>query len=107
MKFLCVCEAGCVRSGALAFALRYNFGQRRVIQVSHSKTEQEDLDMLGAWADYIVIMQPRFADKFERFGEKIRILDVGPDIWKNPLHDDLLEIVSRQVDRWRAKDWKF
>lgn len=107
MKFLCVCEAGCVRSGALAFSLRYNFGQGRVFQASHSKTPQEDLDMLAAWADYIVVMEPKFADKFEQFKEKIRVLDVGPDIWKNPLHPDLQDIVSHVIERWYSKSWKF
>lgn len=107
MKFLCVCEAGCVRSGALAFSLRYNFGQGRVLQASYSKTPQEDLDMLAAWADYIVVMEPKFADKFEEFKEKVRFLNVGPDVWRNPLHPALQEIVSQAADRWRAKDWKF
>lgn len=106
IKFLCVCEGGTVRSGALAWSLRYNFNQGRVLQASWLKSPQEDLDMLGAWADYIVVLQPRFADKFVRFKEKIRVLDVGEDIWKNPLHADLQRIVSEQAQKWASTGWR-
>lgn len=107
MKFLCICEGGTVRSGALAWSLRYNFNQGRVIQASWLKTPQEDLDMLATWADYIIVLEPKFADKFERFKSKVRILDVGPDVWKNPLDPNLQKIVSEYAQRWKAKNWKF
>lgn len=107
MKFLCVCEAGIVRSGALAYSLRYNFGQGQVFQASHSKTPQPDLDMMAAWADYIVVMEPKFANKFERFKEKVRILDVGPDIWMDPFHPELQSKVSEVAQTWSRSNWKF
>lgn len=107
-KFLCVCEGGTVRSGAIAWSLRYNFGQGRVLQASHAKTPQEDLDLLGAWADYIIVMEPKFSEKFvSKFKEKIRILDVGPDVWKNPLDPGLQKMVSEVAQRWSQANWKF
>lgn len=106
-KFLCVCEAGIVRSGALAYSLRYNFGQSRVLQASHAKTTPEDLDLLGEWADYIVVLESKFAQKFlMKWKAKIRVLDVGPDVWKNPLDPKLQDIVSEAVQRWSALNWK-
>lgn len=63
--------------------------------------------MLGAWADYIVVLQSKFADKFVRFKEKVRVLDVGEDIWKNPLHPELQRIVSNQAKKWAGAGWRF
>lgn len=107
MKFLCICEGGTVRSGALAWSLRYNFNQTRVFQASWLKSPQEDLDMMGAWADYIIVLEARFADKFQKFKWKIRVLDVGPDIWRDPLHPALQNIVSTAAQRWASAGWKF
>jgi hypothetical protein len=53
-------------------------------------------------------MEPKFSEKFlQKFKEKVRILDVGPDIWKNPLDPGLLKTVSEAAERWRQKNWKF
>jgi hypothetical protein len=107
-KFLCICEGGTVRSGALAWSLRYNFGQTRVFQASYGKSPQEDLDLLSAWADYIIVLEAKFADKFlMKWKDKVRVLDVGPDIWMNPLHKELQEIVSGAAQGWSKRNWKF
>lgn len=106
MKFLCICQGGTVRSGALAWALRYRFDQRRVIVASWEKTEQEDLDWLASWADYIIVMQPRFADKFTKHSGKIRVLDVGEDRWNNPLHHELQQIVTTAAQGWASRGWR-
>lgn len=64
--------------------------------------------MLGAWADYIIVMEPKFAEKFLlKFKEKIRILDVGPDVWMNPLDKGLQKTVSEAAQRWSQTNWKF
>lgn len=107
MKFLCVCEAGTVRSGALAYSLRYNFSQKRVFQASGAKSDQEDLDLLAAWADYIIVLDQKFKDRFEKFSKKVRVFDVGPDVWKNPLHSELQRIVSEKAQEWANNKWLF
>jgi len=106
-KFLCVCAGGTVRSGALAWSLRYNFSQKRVFQASHDKSPDEDLRVLADWADYIIVLEKQFAPKFEKWKDKIRVLDVGPDIWLNPLHKDLQKIVSEAAQKWSQKNWVF
>ncbi len=107
-KFLCICAGGTVRSGALAWSLRYNFGQKRVFQASHDKSPQEDLDLLANWADYIIVLETQFAAKFmTKWKDKVRILDVGPDKWLNPLHKELQEIVSSAAQKWSQQNWKF
>jgi galactitol-specific phosphotransferase system IIB component len=106
MKFLTVCEGGNVRSVGMAYTLKYNFGQEAV-PVSYSKCTQESLDYFAQWADYIVVMQPHFADKFGKWRQKLLILDVGQDRWMNPLHGELQHIVSTIAQDWRNKNWKF
>jgi len=105
-KFLTVCEGGAVRSVAMAFTLKYNFGHEAV-PVSHAKCSQESLDYFSAWADHIVLMQPHFADKFTKWQGKLVVIDVGQDCWLNSLHPDLQEIVSRIAQNWHNKNWKF
>jgi len=106
MKFLCVCEGGNVRSVGMAYTLKYNFGQEAV-PVSYSKCSQETLDYFSKWADYIVVMQPHFADKFMASKQKLLLLDIGHDRWMNPLHSELQEIVGSIAQDWRNKNWKF
>jgi len=105
-KFLCVCEGGTVRSGALAWSLRYNFGRTRVFQASYAKSPPEDHKILADWADYIIVLESKFADKFDAWKEKVRVLDVGPDIWLNPLHKDLQNIVSSAAQDWARRNWE-
>lgn len=105
-KFLTVCEGGAVRSVAMAFVLKYEFGQEAV-PVSHAKSSQESLDHFSAWADHIVLMQPHFADKFSKWTQKLVVVDIGHDRWLNSLHPELQDIVSHIAQGWYNKNWKF
>lgn len=105
MKFLCVCEGGTIRSVSLAWVLRYDHHQD-AIAASWLKNSQETLDMLAQWADKIVVMQPHFSSKFTGFREKILVVDVGPDIWKNPLHPQLMSVVRKATLEWASKNFK-
>lgn len=103
-RFLTVCAGGTVRSVSMAFVLKYDFGQEAV-PLSFDKLSQETLEFFSPWADYIVVMQPHFASKFERWKRKIRIVDVGEDVWLNPLHPELREIVSKVAQQWQGKNF--
>jgi galactitol-specific phosphotransferase system IIB component len=104
-KFLTVCAGGTVRSTALAHVLKYEFSQEAV-PLSFDKLSQESLDFMAPWADYIVVMQPKFKHKFEKWIEKVRVLDVGEDRWMNPLHPELVLIVSEIAEGWRKNNWR-
>lgn len=103
-KFLTVCAGGTVRSNAMAHVLKYEFAQEAV-SVSFDKLSQESLGFFAPWADYIVVMQPRFASKFEKWHDKVRVLDVGEDRWMNPLNPELVEIVSEIAQSWCQKNF--
>ena len=105
MKFLCVCEGGTVRSGAMAHVLKYEHGQE-AIAASWLKLSQETLDFLSEkWADRIILMQPRFLDKFQKHLAKIKVIDVGIDRWVNPLHPELMGIVRKVAGAWEKEKW--
>jgi hypothetical protein len=104
-RFLTICEGGAVRSVSLATVLRWDF-QQDAIPLSAAKNGPEAVDLLCAWADYIILMQPTFETVVpKRFHLKIRILDVGPDVWGNPMHPVLRDIVGSEAQKWKDRGW--
>jgi predicted protein tyrosine phosphatase len=105
MKYLCVCEGGRVRSGAMAWALK-DVGQDS-LAVGWLATSAETLELLCKWADAIVVMQPVFIDKLQAKMapgtldlRKILIVDVGLDVYGTPTHDALLPYCRGIAHEW-------
>lgn len=111
MKFLCVCQGGRVRSGAMAWALK-DFSQDS-LAAGWEATSVETLRMLCDWADGIVVMQQEFIERLRvKIGpgnidlRKILIVDVGADVFGTPTHDALLPYLRGIVDQWRRQGFK-
>jgi predicted protein tyrosine phosphatase len=104
-KFMTVCEGGNVRSVSMAFILKYEFHQDAVA-FSHSRNKDGLLKLLADWADYIIVMEPKFADRFEAWKGKVRVVDVGPDRWMNPLHKELCDFLSRVAQEWYGRNFE-
>jgi len=103
MKVLTICSAGTVRSVSLAHVLKSCYGVD-AIPTGHDLNSQETLDMLSDWADLIVVMQPHFAaDLPARNAKKVVIVDVGPDVWGNPLDVGLLRKTHAIAKELHAK----
>jgi len=103
LKILTVCSAGTVRSVSLAHVLKYRYGVD-ALAAGHDGNSRETLDMLSDWADRIVVMQPQYAAGFPmRNAHKIITVDVGPDIWQNPLDPALLKKTLRIAKEMEAK----
>lgn len=104
-RFLTICEGGAVRSVSLATVLRWDF-QQDAIPLSAAKNGPEAVDLLCQWADYIILMQPTFETVVpKRFHLKIRVLDVGPDVWGNPMDPKLRDIVGEVAQKWKDREW--
>jgi hypothetical protein len=104
-RFLTICEGGAVRSVSLATVLRWDF-QQDAIPLSAAKNGSEAVDLLCQWADYIILMQPHFETVVpKKFALKIRVLDVGPDVWRNPMDNELRTIVGEAAEKWRQNGW--
>ena len=104
-KFLTVCEGGNVRSVSMAFTLKHYFRQD-AIAFSHAVNSDEILKILADWADYIIVMQPKFADRFGAWKPKLRVVDVGPDRWGNPLHDELHKFLAKVAQDWANRNFE-
>ena len=86
---LTVCAGAVCRSVAMALILK---GEGMdAVALSFDWNTDMTFRWLSRWADRIVVMEPKYATKIlERYRTKIRVCDVGPDIWRNPLKDELL-----------------
>lgn len=94
MKIVTVCRAGLCRSVALADILKLHYENTDVIPVGISFNSDEIKSLLFAWADRIIVMEKQFVDRVpHEFSGKIMICDVGPDIWNNPKHPELISKV--------------
>ena len=107
MKFLCVCQGGNVRSSALAFILKWKHKQD-AIPVGCEQNSREVRDILGDWADYIILMQDWDKSLIvpQRCYNKVRVVDVGPDRYGYNMHPDLIGFLSGVVDEWKIRDYK-
>ena len=95
-----MCEGGTVRSVAMAYSLKYSFGQD-ALACSWAKNSPETIALLCEWADWIIVLQEKFTKYIpENCAHKMRVFDVGPDRWGNPLNKELVEMVSEQVQKW-------
>lgn len=98
MKILTICEGGNVRSVGLARLLKNNHRRHNVVAIGAGwalaiENGREPGTWLCRWADLIVIMSEHF-----RAGvpiptdclQKVKICEVGPDVYGNPSHPDLI-----------------
>jgi predicted protein tyrosine phosphatase len=66
---------------------------------SWEKNSPETLKMLFEWADKIIVMQEIFRQYVpEEYKEKLLVVDVGPDIWSNGLHPELLNLLMSMLE---------
>jgi len=97
MRVLTVCAGAVCRSVAMALVLKSK--SHDAIALSSDWNSTDTFDMLTDWADRVVLMEPKFQGKIHfKDCKKIRICNVGPDIWKNPLNEDLLDMCWKWVN---------
>lgn len=108
MKILTVCQGGTVRSVALARMLKdedvrekysYPGEAHDAIAASWQWNGHGTLLMLCAWADLIVVMEPKHQEHLPpsyRLGrvlsKKVKVCDVGPDHFGNCFNEDLMKM---------------
>jgi predicted protein tyrosine phosphatase len=91
-KVLCVCSAGLVRSTTMAWYLKVN-KRYDAIPVGVHKNAPETLDLLGEWADIILVAESSMKLHFPNYQDKIRDLAIGEDIWGVPFQAELMSKV--------------
>ncbi len=110
MRYLCVCAGGVARSASLARVLNhcpdFEKFELEAVPISYDCLKDESVDLFGIWADWIILMQPKFMDRFEKFRKKVRIFDIGPDVWGEPGHPDLLRRMMMEASKWAQKGFR-
>ena len=94
VKIVTVCKQGLVRSVALADVLKLHFEPVDVIPVGLSSNSKETQDMLFKWADEIIVMEEKYAQKIiSTFVnvKKVYVCEVGPDIYGNSHNRQLID----------------
>lgn len=88
MKILTVCENGNNRS--VHFAHRLKYWGHDIIPIGVRTNSSETIKMLCEWADIIILTssEPHIAVPSE-YISKVRLFDVGPDIYKRPFNPEL------------------
>lgn len=93
MRILTVCQGGACRSVALANVLKE--AGHDALAVSHRYNSAPTILKLARWAERIVVMQPHMAKHVPaEHQEKVLVCDVGPDRWRNAMHDELQGICA-------------
>lgn len=113
-KILCVCNGGNYRSVALAEALKGTYGCEAISSSSYWLSRETTL-MLCRWADIIAPVDVRDCAHLpepdltywkncvmwdSEFTMKIRVFEIGKDIWGNTSHPDLVAMIHRMMKEW-------
>jgi len=100
MKILCVCEAGIVRSVALAIFLRENFHGIETLAVGTSHHSLDTIHLLMQWADLIFVVDRSILNGMPTLAQnpRVRVIPIGPDLWGSPDHRSLHEKIESLRD---------
>ena len=107
-RFLTVCLGGNVRSVGLAAVLKLQEGQE-AIAVGALFTSPATFRLLISWAQYVVVMAEEVIGYLPPFvvqSRKLRLVDVGPDRFGNPFHQELQDYFKPLVADWALRAWK-
>lgn len=90
LKVLTVCAGAVCRSVAMALFLK---GEGHdAVALSADWNSRETFELLSTWAYVIVLMEPQYLSMIPvEFHSKVKVCDVGPDVWRNPMNEELLE----------------
>lgn len=97
MRVLAVCTYGHSRSVAVVRELHAR--GHDAVAVGW-KTSGDALPLLCAWASRIIVVQESMRTKILTiFQDRVRVFELGPDIWSNPYHPDLAARVREILER--------
>ncbi|NIQ80614.1 MAG: hypothetical protein GTN93_21485 [Anaerolineae bacterium] len=95
MKIVCVCAGGNVRSVGTARILKYGFNQNAVA-VAIEKNMPQPFEMLADWADVITVAEGHMTSAIpEKYHPKLRVVEVGPDVYGDPTNPKLEQMILR------------
>lgn len=95
-RVLTICTGGLVRSAGLSDILRLQ--DYDSIPLSHKWAGADTFIILSDWADIIIAMEPKYTSRVPLDCQyKVKIMDVGEDIWHNPRHPALVSLIKSKL----------
>jgi hypothetical protein len=101
MKFLTVCDGGNVRSHAIAYILKHEYGngKHEAIAIGRVTSSPETIQYMCNWADKIIITMPHMIESIpEGSRDKVLVADLGKDIWGVSMPQDLYHLAGKATD---------
>lgn len=87
-----------VRSQALVYVLKAKYGMD-ALACGLNVNSEETKEMLMAWADKIIVLDRNLLNLIpERYVSKLILLNLGEDIWHNPGHPDLINLLDERTN---------
>ena len=103
MKCLCVCSGGNVRSVTLAFVLKHK-GYDAISSIARFNSKKT-FDLLGKWADVIYVVQEKYSKAIpDKWKNKIKLFDLGPDIWHHSLNKQLIKKILKIMKKLNIRE---
>ena len=97
MKILCMCQKGNSRSVALAWMLKKM--KHDAIAVGFVTTRRSTRKLLYEWADLVIVLAPRYLHWIpDEYSSKVKVYDVGTDIWFKGFKKELVLKLQNFVD---------
>lgn len=104
MKFLTICEGGCVRSVALAFLLRAE--KQDAFTASVRFNSKDLIEKLADLADFVILLAPEWKQRLPADAKaRCWVIDVGPDRFGACFHGELLALLAPVVAQWKTVDF--
>lgn len=100
-RILCVCSGGNVRSVTLAYILKRIY-RYDALACGIKGNSPYTVDYLCKWADRIVLLEETFKKGIpERYHPKIIVYDVGPDVWNQANHQELVDKLYKHLSNYK------
>lgn len=96
-KVLCICRNGQVRSVAARYILSMMFEFRKVIACGWELNDKDTVQMLYDWADVVLIVGRPSEWNLPLPKDKVRAIDIGPDIYGDYTHPALLDVLLPKI----------
>jgi predicted protein tyrosine phosphatase len=101
MKILCCCSEGANRSVTLAHILRYA-PDFETMTVGLKYNSDATVMMMFEWADKILLVERWMITLVpKRYEHKVKIVDIGPDIYPRPYNPELYAKIKRLLEKDR------
>lgn len=94
MKILCACDSGNVRSVTMARILKAR--GHDALSCGINKNSFATLLLLESWAELILVSETRQKGDFTSTS-KIKNLHLGPDVWGEAMHPELVRKIKREL----------